>query len=239
MAKCEDLAGRQYGKLTVLERGEDVRYGKDEEHFPAWICQCECGAIKLVPGHHLRSGRVRSCGARECRERRHIKPKSEYKPHPRKFARPDEQQLRNIWRGMIQRCYDERTKGYKNYGGRGIGVCEDWRGEDGFNRFYLWAVESGFQPNLSIDKIDNNKDYAPTNCRWATFVEQQNNKRTNVHVTVNGEEMTVARAERMMNVPKNTVNRIRRNKNCTHQEAVNYLQSDRYRRKRGISTFPT
>lgn len=86
----------------------------------------------------------------------------------------------NIWHSMKSRCYYEKDKCYKSYGGRGIIVCEEWSNKDtGFVNFFNWSVRNGYSDNLTIDRINVNGNYEPSNCRWITMVEQQSNKRNN------------------------------------------------------------
>jgi len=83
--------------------------------------------------------------------------------------------LYRIYRNMISRCYREKDCAYKYYGGKGIKVCEDWLGDEGFSKFYVWAINTGYQDNLTIDRIDSNDDYKPSNCRWFTIKQQKEN----------------------------------------------------------------
>lgn len=98
--------------------------------------------------------------------------------------------LYTIYIQMKQRCYNPNRREYKNYGGRGIAVCEEWL--SGFEVFRDWAMNNGYQNNLTLDRIDNNKDYEPGNCRWVSMKVQSNNKRGNIMVQYNGEEMTLS-----------------------------------------------
>lgn len=98
--------------------------------------------------------------------------------------------LYHIWDGMKARCYNMNHVAYKNYGGRGISVCKDWR--KNFESFYKWAIENGYQERLTIDRIDNDGDYCPQNCRWATYQEQSENRRNTVLLTVLGETKTIS-----------------------------------------------
>lgn len=94
--------------------------------------------------------------------------------------------IHKIWHSMYCRCYYPKTNGYKNYGGRGIKVCEEWKHLDGFINFYNWAMSHGYNDYLTLDRIDNDKDYEPSNCRWITPKEQSNHRRNNVYYTING-----------------------------------------------------
>lgn len=98
--------------------------------------------------------------------------------------------IHQLWHSMYCRCYYQGTNGYERYGGRGIKVCEEWKHLEGFVNFYNWAMNNGYNDNLSLDRIDNNGDYCPDNCRWITKKEQSNNRRNNVLYTFNGETKT-------------------------------------------------
>jgi hypothetical protein len=113
---------------------------------------------------------------------------------------------------MNERCYRQKHPHYKDYGGRGIAVCEEWRGDDGFYNFKKWAIKSGYTDDLTIDRIDNDEMYKPQNCRWATVKEQMNNKRHNHFVSIGEESLTVAQCSEKYSIPKSTI--IWREKHC-------------------------
>jgi len=111
--------------------------------------------------------------------------------------------LYNIWGNMIWRCENPKASIYYLYGGRGITVCEEWRKD--FKTFWIWANNNGYSDELSLDRIDNDKGYSPDNCRWATQIEQSNNKRTNQRITINGETHTIAEWARIAGILKTTL----------------------------------
>ena len=113
--------------------------------------------------------------------------------------------LYRIWSGMYNRCYNEKRKDYKKYGGSGIKICDEWLGKDGFSNFAEWATNNGYSEELSIDRIDNNGNYEPLNCRWATNKEQCINRHTNHMITINGETMTLSQLSEKYNVNYNTI----------------------------------
>lgn len=110
--------------------------------------------------------------------------------------------LFKIWGGMKERCAREKHPHFKDYGGRGISVCEEWQE---FANFRSWAISNGYETHLSIDRIDPNGDYEPSNCRWATMKEQQNNKRTNHIVCLNGVEHTITEWAEILGINKTTI----------------------------------
>lgn len=159
MSKLVDMTGQKIGKLTVLKQNpiKDCRGA-------IWICQCECGNIKSVSGGDLRSKRgIRSCGC------------SKMEPHTKhNMCHTKEYE---IWKGILRRCYNKNSKSYKNYGGRGIKVCDSWK--NSFENFYRDMGSCPTNTYMSIDRIDNDDDYKPSNCKWSTRIEQNRNRSYN------------------------------------------------------------
>lgn len=172
MPKFIDMTGWRFGRLFVIEEAGRNKHGR-----VIWKCICDCGNEKIVEGQSLRTGFTRSCGcyARETEAMRATK-------HGMCNER-----LYGILHSMTGRCYNKNNAAYNYYGGRGIKVCDEWLGENGFQNFYNWAMTNGYDENLSIDRINNDGPYAPWNCRWATAGEQSRNKRNNRWIEYNGE----------------------------------------------------
>lgn len=153
--KSIDLTGRKFGRLKVVDQAETI---KQKIH---WNCMCSCGNKKAINGHSLRKGLSKSCGCLqvESRYKHGMSNTSEFK----------------TWASMLFRCLNKSDRKYKHYGGRGIKVCDRWLCS--FSNFYK---DMGARPkNLSIDRINNEGDYEPSNCRWATYKQQNNNTRRN------------------------------------------------------------
>ena len=169
MGKLIDLSGQKFGRLTVIERAGVTVHG---EHAK-WVCLCECGNATTVIGKNLRNGNTTSCGCFRKEQMSQIGKAN--KTHGKSHSR-----LHMVWAGMIGRCNDPNKPCYKYYGGRGITVCDEWR--NNFQAFYDWAMGNGYDPNAlygecTIDRINNDGNYEPSNCRWVTMAEQNNNKR--------------------------------------------------------------
>lgn len=112
----------------------------------------------------------------------------------------NKKRLYSIWRKINQRCFDKTCEAYSNYGGRGITICKEWQNLGGFYSFVIWALNNGYNPELTIDRINNNGNYEPYNCRWATKLEQANNKRKNRFLTAFGETDTMSNMARKYDV---------------------------------------
>lgn len=170
--KMIDLSGKRFGKLVAISIDHTGNYKRTY-----WNCVCDCGGKRIVSGDHLRSGDVTDCGC----FRMHT---ANWKKHGMCNSR-----LYTIWSLMKERCFNPKRKEYVNYGGRGISVCEEWLDS---SKFIEWALNNGYSENLTIDRIDNNGDYCPDNCRWITKKEQMNNRRNNHYIIYKGCKKTIS-----------------------------------------------
>lgn len=199
MSKLIDLTGQRFGRLTVIERVEDY-VTPSGQHKARWLCKCDCGNEKKVTATALKRGNTQSCGCYqdECRHN----PNTERSAIHHGFGT----RLYRIYRGMWQRCYDKNANHYSRYGGRGITICDEWLGKDGFIHFREWSINNGYSEELSIDRIDNEKGYSPDNCRWCTVKQQQNNRGCNVFLTFKGEKHTMAEWAEILDMNVHTIN---------------------------------
>lgn len=171
-----DLTGQRFGRLTVIaphDCGErKIRY----------ICQCDCGNVKIVRSDCLIYNGTKSCGCLK-KEQDKINLTAN---HSHKLSGTN---LYKRWYGIKKRCYNVHDPRYHRYGGRGIKMCDEWKND--FKAFYDWPNENGYKEELSIDRIDNDGDYTPDNCRWISNKEQCNNRVTNINITIGNSTRTL------------------------------------------------
>lgn len=183
MGKIKDISGRKFGRLTVIKYAYT-----DKRHTAIWLCKCDCGNIKEVRGDNLRNGTIQSCGCLQNDRRKEACIK-----HGQSRTK-----LYKVYHSMKGRCYNKNNREYHNYGGRGIVVCDEWLSS--YETFYNWAINNNYQECLSIDRIDADGNYEPSNCRWTDMRTQQNNKRDNIYLTYNNKTQTLMQWANEMNL---------------------------------------
>lgn len=179
--------GKKYGKLTVLE--PVMVEQSSGTHAWHWKCLCDCGNETVLRPRDLIVGKVKSCGCQKAIDT----------GNRRRVHGENKTRLHKIWVSMRMRCHNADVK---NYGGRGISVCEEW---ETYTAFRDWALSHGYSDNLTIERIDVNGNYCPENCTWIPFAEQASNRRNNLRIEINGEVKTLAEWCRIYNMPYQTV----------------------------------
>lgn len=196
----KDLTGKRFGRLTVLSRAPD-RVQNSGRHRVMWNCVCDCGNKRVVYGDNLKKGVTQSCGCYQ-KELQSAKQKTHGETETKLYA---------VWCSMKARCFRDTTTHYKYYGGRGITVCNEW--VSSYEAFREWSYENGYYENdnreCTLDRIDVNGDYCPSNCRWVADVAQANNRRSNRIYAYNGEEHNVTEWAHIIGIdPKTLFSRI-------------------------------
>jgi hypothetical protein len=184
--KLNDITGKKFGRLTVIEQGDSN--GRKGVY---WNCICECGNKCTVHARALVSGHTKSCGCYNLD--RISQPRTHGLSHTNEHA---------IWKAMRQRCYNKKASNYYRYGGRGITICQEW---GNFENFYKWCSESGYKNGMTIDRIDNNDNYSPQNCRWADKITQGNNKSNNKKILYRGEMLSLSQMGRIKGIDRRTI----------------------------------
>jgi len=164
MSKLIDLSGKRFGRLTVIGRAINSPGGESQ-----WFCKCDCGNLKIVQGNHLRDGATQSCGCLAAENRFVVN----------KIHGGANERLYKVWLGIRKRCFNPNEPAFPNYGGRGITVCCEW---ENYQAFRKWALEAGYNENAprgkcTIDRINVDGNYEPSNCRWVDMKVQRNNQR--------------------------------------------------------------
>lgn len=162
MKEYLDITGQRFGRLVAIERDTTSKRTR-------WICKCDCGNVKSIDLTHLKSGATTSCGCYRKEHNKEVMTKHGL----------TKTSLHNRWKALKQRCLNENSNDYTNYGDRGITLCEEWLE---FENFYNWSIENGYKEEYQIDRIDNNKGYSPSNCRWVKPIVNNHNRRNTAKI---------------------------------------------------------
>lgn len=180
MKKVKNLIGQKFNKLSVIQRAKNSKSGNIR-----WLCKCECGKYTIVSSQNLKTGHTKSCGC--------LNKNATYITHNKSKTK-----LYKIWQGMKKRCFNKNEEHYKYYGERGIIVCDEWKND--FMSFYNWAINNEYKDNFTIERIDVNGNYEPSNCKWVTFQEQGYNKTNSKLYELNGEIKCLSQWCKLYNV---------------------------------------
>lgn len=190
-----DITGERFGRLIVISKvGSDGRNS-------IWECACACGNHIKVALPHLRQKGTRSCGCLLRETRRSNGLRSGIGQRSLKHG-DFGSRLYGIWAAMKRRCFNDNTCYYKYYGGRGITVADEWLD---YVNFKKWAISNGYAEGLSIDRIDVDKNYEPSNCRWVSMKTQQNNRRNNLRLRYKDCVYSVSELARITGLSERTI----------------------------------
>lgn len=190
MPRFKNITGKKFGKLTAIR----LASSSSKDGHARWHCDCDCGGKSIVNSNNLRTGNTKSCGCMQIKSGKNNSCFKDGRSHMREYY---------LWFEIRSRCLNKNSKSYKNYGGRGISICSRWESFENF----IADMGKRPTPDHSIDRIDNDGDYEPDNCRWATRRQQANNKRSNVNLTMNGETKTIAQWVRKTGFDHSTIRR--------------------------------
>ena len=220
MSKILDLTGKKFGRLTPIKRV--LLEGKNTK---VWLCKCDCGNTTYLRTSSLTGHNTKSCGCL----------RGNYVRHGMSGTR-----INKIYRNMKSRCYNPNASKYYLYGGKGIKICDEWLDkESGFINFYNWSIKNGYRDNLTIDRIDSDKNYEPSNCRWVTYKEQNSHLKNNPFyckaIEYNGESHSLSEWAKIKNISYNALLcRYERKwdiKRMLETPTGKYVRSNKYRKE--------
>ena len=213
-----DLTNKKFGKLTVLKRAD-----KKTKHGDAyWECICDCGNICIRDSYNLRNNIMPKCN--ECAKIEIGNKNRKYKYRNKRLYR--------VYTNIKTRCFNNNNQDFIRYGKRNISICKEWLGTNGFSNFQDWALNNGYKDNLTIDRINNDGNYEPSNCRWVDRTIQSNNRRTNLILEYNNKKDTLANWSRTLNIPYYYIQyRIYKGKNI--EQIIKEFKNDYLSRHKG------
>ena len=186
--KFNDLTGKKFGLLTVKSFD-----GKDNRNKSYWLCDCDCGNKNVrVRSDCLTTGNTKSCGCYNV---------TSHKKNDAECV--TKEKLYHLFYGIKARCYNTKSNKYEYYGGKGIKICEEWL--NSYEAFKKWSYENGYKEGLTIDRIDSNGNYEPSNCRWVTMTVQNRNKDINNYYTYNGKTLLLSDWSKLTGIKESTL----------------------------------
>lgn len=200
-----DLTGMKFNRLTA------VSYVGQGSSGAKWLFKCDCGKEIITSSYPVRKGKTKSCGCWN-EENKH----NRYRVHGLTGTK-----IQSAWSHMKQRCFNPNCKEYEHYGGRGITVCDEWK--NSVAEFAKWAYENGYENNLTLDRIDNNGNYEPNNCRWVSMEVQENNKRNNRYYDIDSGSYTLSQIAKMYSVSRDSLYYWIHRKGMKTQDAIKML----------------
>lgn len=200
-----DLTGMKFNRLTA------VSYVGQGSSGAKWLFKCDCGKEIITSSYPVRKGKTKSCGCWN-EENKH----NRYRIHGLTGTK-----IQSAWSHMKQRCFNPNCKEYEHYGGRGITVCDEWK--NSVAEFAKWAYENGYEKNLTLDRIDNNGNYEPNNCRWVSMEVQENNKRNNRYYDIDSGSYTLSQIAKMYSVSRGSLYYWIHRKGMKMQDAIKML----------------
>lgn len=211
MGVIKDLKSQIFGRLTVISYN-----GLNNDHKATWLCKCDCGSECIVVGKNLLSGRTKSCG---CFRKEVTRKRATIHGDTRGGNRS---KLHSTLHGMKYRCYNPNCSEYKDYGGRGISVCDEWLND--YQSFKEWALNNGYHDDLTIERIDVNGNYCPENCTWIPLKDQSLNTTRSVKYLGLCESEWANR----LGIHHSLLGMYRKRKNCSLEKAVRYYICKNY-----------
>ena len=194
MFQFKDLTGQTFGRLTIIEKTEKRKHGS-----VVWKCSCVCGNIVEATANCLVRGKTKSCGCYRT-EIRKLNCTKTFTTHGQTKTK-----LYHVWQGIKRRCYNKKAKQYKDYGGRGICMCNTWK--ENYTNFKEWSLNNGYKEGLTIERINVNGNYEPSNCTWIPLKEQNMNRRTTHYLTYNRKTLSITEWARNTGIPRATISR--------------------------------
>ena len=196
MKEFKDLTNMKFNHLTVISFAGH----KNKNNNRYWLCECDCEnkTRKEIAENHLINGNTKSCGCLSSVVTIRMNKERAFK-HKYIYYK----EIYCTYDSMRKRCYNEKHDSYKRYGGRGITICDEWLND--FMKFYNWAIENDYKEGLTIERIDYDGNYEPTNCKWATWEEQSYNKSNTLYIEVDSEMKTVKQWSDETGIPQHII----------------------------------